>query len=119
MIILKEFKNIKNISLTNESNNKEDILKDISFNELILETIKNKSLSLIVVGLIFLVIGIIFIPLSIVSTVRETYFNFLSLEAFICYFALFIFLVFFIIGIINYIRYIRIKKNNKEIKNKI
>jgi len=110
MIFSKEYKKLHNIG---SELPKEEKIKLISKNEIILNSIKNISLSFIVIGLIFLVIGIIFIPLSIVTTVREVYFNYFSLEAIILYISFFLFIVFFSVGLFNLIKQNKIRKREK------
>ncbi len=105
---------INRISSFNNEEEIKMILKKEYNNSSLLKEKKNYSLSFIIIGIILLIIGIIFIPMAIINTIRETYFSYLSLEAFIAYLGIGIGSILFILGIIYLIIYIINYKINKE-----
>lgn len=100
-------------SFNNEEEIKMILKKEYNDSSLLKEK-KNYSLSFIIIGIILLIIGIIFIPMAIINTIRESYFSYLSLEAFIAYLGIGIGSILFILGIIYLIIYIINYKINKE-----
>ena len=113
----KIFFNKIDINRISSFNNEEEIkmiLKKEYNNSSLLKEKKNYSLSFIIIGIILLIIGIIFIPMAIINTIRESYFSYLSLEAFIAYLGIGIGSILFILGIIYLIIYIINYKINKE-----
>ncbi len=105
---------INRISSFNNEEEIKMILKKEYNNSSLLKEKKNYSLSFIIIGIILLIIGIIFIPMAIINTIRESYFSYLSLEAFIAYLGIGIGSILFILGIIYLIIYIINYKINKE-----
>ncbi len=91
-----------------------EILKKEYQNEEILKEKRNFSLCLFLIGLILLIIGIIFIPMSIITTIRDQYFAYLSLEAFFVYLGIGIGSILLVIGVVLFIIYLSNKRINKN-----
>lgn len=94
---------------------KEDKKSLSIYKELVKKDIDD-SLCLLIIGVILLIIGLIFIPIGTVTIKKETYFNYLSLEAFIVYLGIGIGSILLIASLI--ILFINLKKK-KEINKKI
>lgn len=95
--------------------NKEDKKSLSDYKELIKKDIDD-SLCLLIIGIILFIIGLIFIPIGTVTIKKESYFNYLSLEAFIVYLGIGIGFILLITSLI--ILFINLKKK-KEIDKKI